>query len=340
MKRIKINSEIKYSVKIGINHQGEIANLQSRSAKLMIIIPSNLTQLIKIKSSKNTFVIKVPNGEKQKDIQVLRKIWRALEINEFARNDEILAIGGGATSDLAGFAAATWLRGIKWHVMPTTLAAMVDAAIGGKTAINSPGSKNLIGAFHSPSSVLIDLSFLQSLGKRDLSAGMAEVIKCGFIADKKILDLLEKDVLNFSEIICRTVKVKAKVINKDFKESKYREILNYGHTLGHAIEKDSKYKLRHGEAVSIGLVFAAELGAMKCGLSQSEVDRHRQLLSNFNLPITYAKNRLPSLLKIMKSDKKVKNDQIRFIGLSKTGKPVWLEAVNQQEIKRAYGRIC
>ena len=168
---------------------------------------------------------------------------------------------------------------------------------------------------------------------------MAEVIKCGFIADRKILNLVQSDVLDFQELIYRSVKVKVDVVNKDFKESKLREILNYGHTLGHAIEKHSKFKLRHGEAVSIGLVFAAELSNLVGCLSEDDVQEHKQILKSFNLPTTYAKSAFPALLKLMLSDKKVKNRKIRFIGLSKIGKPQWFEAVNTKQIKMAYERI-
>jgi 3-dehydroquinate synthase len=217
---------------------------------------------------------------------------------------------------------------------------MVDAAIGGKTAINSSSGKNLIGSFYSPSGVYIDLQFLQTLPARDLSAGMAEVIKCGYISDKKILKLAQDDVLDFKELIYRSIKVKADVVNRDFKESKLREILNYGHTLGHAIEKHSKFKLRHGEAVSIGLVFAAELSNIVGDLPADVVEEHRRILGSFNLPISYPKQHLAALEKLMISDKKVKGNQIRFIGLKKIGKPTWFDSVNSKQIKLAYERIA
>jgi 3-dehydroquinate synthase len=216
---------------------------------------------------------------------------------------------------------------------------MVDAGIGGKTGINSAAGKNLIGSFYSPKKVFIDPDFLDSLPKRDISAGMAEVIKCGFISDYKILNLVQDDFLDYPQLISRAVKVKADVVSKDFKESKLREILNYGHTLGHAIEKDSKYKLRHGEAVSIGMVFAAELSKELTDLSQDAVSLHRELLANFNLPLTYGKSRWNSLSVLLMQDKKIKQSRLRFIGISKIGKPVWLEDVSLSTLAKVYERI-
>jgi 3-dehydroquinate synthase len=217
---------------------------------------------------------------------------------------------------------------------------MVDAAIGGKTGINARSGKNLIGSFYSQAGVFIDLAFLNTLPKRDISAGMAEVIKCGFIADYKILNLAQDDELDYQQLISRSIKVKADVVSKDFKESKLREILNYGHTLGHAIEKNSGYKLRHGEAVSIGMVFAAELSRQLAGLADDAVLLHRELLRNFDLPISYPSNKFKPLLALLANDKKVKNSKLRFIGISKIGKPVWFDDVSPSTLSKAYERIA
>ena len=339
MKKLKISADRKYEIFIDTDFQDAIISIAKKHQKVLLVIPSKLAKIVKVKKIGNLKVITVSDGENQKDFATLQKIWAELGKGQFSRSDAIIGLGGGATTDLAGYAAASWLRGISWYAIPTSLAAMVDASIGGKTAINSPAGKNLIGAFYSPSAVYIDLDFLKTLPKRDISAGMAEVIKCGFIADRKILNLVQSDVLDFQELIYRSVKVKVDVVNKDFKESKLREILNYGHTLGHAIEKHSKFKLRHGEAVSIGLVFAAELSNLVGSLSEDDVQEHKQILKSFNLPTTYAKSAFPALLKLMLSDKKVKNRKIRFIGLSKIGKPQWFEAVNTKQIKMAYERI-
>jgi 3-dehydroquinate synthase len=340
MKKLSIAAEIRYEVTIGDNYVSALKEIKSEHQKVLVLIPTKLKRFIQIKSSGNLFVLYMPDGELQKQLSSLSRVWNELARHNFGRLDAIVGLGGGATTDLAGFAAATWLRGISWYAIPTSLAAMVDASIGGKTGINARSGKNLIGAFYSPRKVIIDLDFLQHLPKRDISAGMAEVIKCGFIKDKNILDLLKKDVLDFEEIIFRSVRVKAKVVGVDFRESKVREVLNYGHTLGHAIESDSKYKLRHGEAVSIGLVFAAELSQIVRGLDKDVVKEHREILQSFNLPISYPKSKFQNLLKNMQVDKKVKNGRLRFIGLDGVCKPVWLEEVSKVDIAKAYERIA
>lgn len=339
MKIIDVVAERNYSVVVGANGPDEIKNISAEHRKVLLVAPAVLIKLFKLKESKNLSIISTPAGENQKSIKVLESVWRKCDAVGIERSDAIIGFGGGATTDLAGFAAATWLRGIDWYAMPTSLAGMVDASIGGKTGLNSQSGKNLIGSFYSPRSVLIDTSYLTKLPARDLSAGMAEVIKCGFISDYKILNLVQDDVIDFDQLIYRAVKVKAKVVAKDFKESKLREILNYGHTLGHAIEKDSKFRLRHGEAVSIGMVFAAELSNELVGLSKEVVDLHRVLSSNFKLPISYPKSRWKLLSALLLKDKKVKQGKVRFIGISKIGKPVWLEDVPSNTLARVYERI-
>jgi 3-dehydroquinate synthase len=339
MKIIDVVAERNYSVVVGANGPDKIKSIAAEHRKVLLVAPTALIKLFKLKESKNLSIISTPAGENQKSIKVLESVWRKCAAVGIERSDAIIGFGGGATTDLAGFAAATWLRGIDWYAMPTSLAGMVDASIGGKTGLNSQSGKNLIGSFYSPRSVLIDTNYLTKLPARDLSAGMAEVIKCGFISDYKILNLVQDDVIDFDQLIYRAVKVKAKVVAKDFKESKLREILNYGHTLGHAIEKDSKFRLRHGEAVSIGMVFAAELSNELVGLSKEVVDLHRVLSSNFKLPISYPKSRWKSLSALLLKDKKVKQGKVRFIGISKIGKPVWLEDVPSNTLARVYERI-
>jgi 3-dehydroquinate synthase len=169
---------------------------------------------------------------------------------------------------------------------------------------------------------------------------MAEVIKCGFISDYKILNLVQDDQIDYESVVYRSIKVKADVVSRDFKESKLREILNYGHTLGHAIEKESGYKLRHGEAVSIGMVFAAELSSELAGLNKDVVDLHRELLRNFSLPINYAEKKWPRLLTHLTQDKKVKGSRLRFIGIRKIGKPIWFEDVSTGQLAKVYERIA
>ncbi|NUV45073.1 3-dehydroquinate synthase, partial [Streptomyces sp. CAI-24] len=227
--------------------------------------------------------IQLPNAEEAKTVEVAAYCWKALGQTGFTRTDVIVGIGGGATTDVAGFVAASWLRGVRWIAIPTTVLGMVDAAVGGKTGINTAEGKNLVGAFHPPAGVLCDLAALESLPVNDYVSGMAEIIKAGFIADPVILDLIEADPEaartpagpHTAELIERSIRVKAEVVSSDLKESGLREILNYGHTLGHAIEKNERYKWRHGAAVSIGMVFAAELGRLAGRLDDATADRHR-----------------------------------------------------------------
>ena len=340
MKSINIKAERNYEVAVGVDGLAAIKQISQEHNRVLLIAPNSLIKLFKLKESKNLIIFATPEGENQKSVATLERIWRKCASASIARGDAIIGFGGGATTDLAGFAAATWLRGISWYAIPTSLAGMVDAAIGGKSGVNAATGKNLIGSFYSPTKVLIDPTFLKKLPVRDLSAGMAEVIKCGFISDYKILNLVQEDEINYTEIIQRAVKVKAEVVSKDFRESRLREILNYGHTLGHAIEKDSKYKLRHGEAVSIGMVFAAELSKDLAGLESDAVDLHRELLNRFNLPIKYPRNRWRSLATLLLQDKKVKQDKLRFIGISRIGKPVWLEDVSSSLLAMVYERIA
>jgi 3-dehydroquinate synthase len=340
MRSLTVKSDRNYQVVVGVNGLEAIKEICKGHNKVLLIAPSSLIKLFKLKDGKNLTIFSTPDGESQKTVATLDRIWKKCAAIGLSRQDAIVGFGGGATTDLAGFAAATWLRGITWYAIPTSLAGMVDASVGGKTGINSPAGKNLIGSFYSPARVLIDPTFLKSLSRRDLSAGMAEVIKCGFIADYRILNLVQEDVLDYSQLIYRATKVKSKVVSKDFKESKLREILNYGHTLGHAIEKDSKYKLRHGEAVSIGMVFASELSRELAGLSEDTVQLHRELLQNFNLPISYPRSRWKNLSTLLLMDKKVKQSKVRFIGISKIGKPVWLEDVSSSLLAKVYERIA
>ena len=261
MQTISVHAEREYDIRFVENWQIVFAEIAKSHAKVLVIAPSELVAAFKLESlqSPNVKVVPTPIGESAKSPEYLLQLWDACGDFGLTRSDAIVGIGGGATTDLAGFVAATWLRGISWYAIPTSLAGMVDASIGGKTGINSSFGKNLIGSFYSPNSVIVDRAFLKTLLTRDFNAGMAEVIKAGFIDNPKILDLADEAEKNVSELIWLSIEMKAKIVSQDFRESKIREILNYGHTLGHAIEKLENYKLRHGEAVSIGLVFAAEL---------------------------------------------------------------------------------
>lgn len=277
--------------------------------------------------------IEIPDAESGKDLPVVGFLWEVLGRIGIGRKDVLVSLGGGAATDVAGFAAATWLRGVSIVHVPTTLLGMVDAAVGGKTGINTDAGKNLVGAFHQPLAVLVDLASLETLPPNELAAGMAEVVKAGFIADPVILDLIEADpqaALDpkgdvLPELVRRAIAVKAEVVAADEKESELREILNYGHTLAHAIERRERYEWRHGAAVSVGLVFAAELARLAGRLDDATAQRHRTILSAIGLPVGYDADALPQLLEYMAGDKKTRSGVLRFVvldGLAKPGRMV------------------
>lgn len=292
--------------------------------------------------------IEVPDAEEAKTAEVAAYCWKALGETGFTRTDVIVGVGGGATTDLAGFVAATWLRGVRWVALPTTVLGMVDAAVGGKTGINTAEGKNLVGAFHPPAGVLCDLATLDSLPAHDYVSGLAEVIKAGFISDPTILELIEADPEaakspsgpHTRELIERAIRVKAKVVSADLKESGLREILNYGHTLAHAIEKNERYNWRHGAAVSVGMVFAAELGRIAGRLDDATADRHRAILESVGLPLTYRGDQWPKLLETMRVDKKSRGDRLRFIVLDGLARPTVLEGPDPAMLLAAHAEIA
>ena len=349
MTTIVVKAEHSYEVTFSHAWFSNLAKKCENRVRVAIIVSKtfspDLTTLRDLDAELHVF--EVPDGEDGKNVETIAKLWNWLGAAGFTRSDLIVGIGGGAITDLAGFAAASWLRGLDWIAVPTSLAGMVDASVGGKTGINSDYGKNLIGAFHSPIEVIIDTNFLSSLANRDIAAGMAEVIKCGFIADPEILDLaglhsvesVRKSPEVISELIQRAVTVKAQVVSSDFKESFAREALNYGHTLGHAIEIHSKYELRHGEAVSIGLVYAAELALARGLISQADLDLHRSILSSYGLPVAYDRQAWQKLAPLLALDKKARGNTIRFVALNGIGSTIRLEDLTSAELDAAYERI-
>jgi len=289
----------------------------------------------------------VPDAEGAKRVEVAAFCWQIMGQTDFTRTDAVVGLGGGATTDLAGFVAATWLRGVPLVQVPTTVLGMVDAAIGGKTGINTAEGKNLVGAFWAPTSVLVDLDLLDELPQNEILAGFAEVVKYGFIADPVILDLLEADVSVatdrtspvFRELIERSIRVKAAVVSDDFTEQGLREILNYGHTLGHAIEHAERYRWRHGAAISIGMVFVAELAHLAGSLSAEQVDRTRRILASLTLPTSYPLGRWKTLLATMQRDKKARAGMLRFIVLDDVAKPRVLNGTDESMLYAAYQEV-
>jgi 3-dehydroquinate synthase len=353
MAEVLVSAERDYTVRITGDWRGDLSPLINKRSRVAIVFPGTFSSELPSFNLANTEVtlIPVPDGEAGKSARVVDHIWGELARNNFTRSDLIVAIGGGTVTDLAGFAAASWLRGIDWVAVPTTLAGMVDASVGGKTGINSPFGKNLIGAFHSPISVLIDPSWLQTLSDRDFAAGLAEVVKCGFIDDGEILNLLSGKSINevrgnhglVNNLIERSITTKAKVVSNDFKESELREILNYGHTFGHAIERVSNYGIRHGEAVSIGMIFVAELAHAEGLIDEALVLHHRELLSSLGLPTSLSNiagaSNWASLYAAMALDKKARGNSIRFVVLKEIGECSRLEGVSEEQLKYAYERV-
>ncbi len=349
MKKITIESERRYEVCIGADWRQELAtSLVGRTRAALITTPTMKKYIGEITSvGTDLYIFEIPDGEAGKNVATLAKLWDWLGATGFTRSDIVVGIGGGALTDVAGFAAASWLRGVDWIAIPTSLAGMVDASIGGKTGINCAYGKNLIGAFHSPTKVIIDTKWLETLSDRDFSAGLAEVVKCGFIEDLTILDLIaHKSVVEIRnnnelviELVRRAVQVKADVVTVDFKESFAREVLNYGHTLAHAIEVASDFKVRHGEAVAIGMVFAAELAFAHGSLSSQEVSEHRDILSAIGLPVSYPKSAWDRLLPLISLDKKVRGNSIRFVILAGLGKTERFENVSIKQLTAAYEKI-
>ena len=290
----------------------------------------------------------VPDAEGAKRVEVAAFCWQILGQTDFTRSDAIIGLGGGATTDLAGFVAATWLRGIQIVQVPTTVLAMVDAAVGGKTGINTAEGKNLVGSFWAPRAVICDLELLDALPRNEILAGYAEVVKAGFIAEPEILELVEADPARatdpstpeFRRALELAIAMKARVVGEDFTEQGLREILNYGHTLGHAIEHAERYRWRHGAAVAIGMMYAAELSRLTRHLSDEAVDRHRRILDALDLPTTYPAGRWQTLLATMRRDKKARGALMRFIVLDDIGRPTTLQGPDEGLLFAAYQEIA
>ena len=349
MSAIKVSAEHTYEILIDVDWKSELNRLLAGRARAALIVSQEMqSRLGDIKAGDTEiFTFPIPDGEGGKSSTTLLQVWNWLGAAGFTRDDVVVALGGGATTDFAGFAAASWLRGIDWIAIPTTVAGMVDAAVGGKTAINSEYGKNLIGAFHSPIAVLVDFTWLETLSDRDYAAGLAEVVKAGFIADEEILNLLrgktlaqvraDKEIVE--EIFTRAIAVKANVVSQDFKESFAREALNYGHTLGHAIELESKFSMRHGECVSIGMAFMAQL-QLNLGLITNDLAKdHLDILEGLGLPTSYKRAAWPILLANMSLDKKARGKSLRFVTITGVGKTDRLENPDEKVLFAAYEKV-
>jgi 3-dehydroquinate synthase len=287
----------------------------------------------------------VPAGETAKSLQSVHSCYDRLASHRLERKSFIVALGGGVVGDLAGFVAATYLRGIPFVQVPTTLLAHVDSSVGGKTGVNLKSGKNLVGAFHQPKLVLCDLEALATLPAREFRAGLAEIIKYGIIYDAALFTRLERDLpkllrresKTLGEVIARCCEIKADVVGQDETESGLRAILNFGHTIGHGLEAISRYgKYLHGEAISIGQVAAAKLSVALTGLPAPDATRITDLLQRAGLPteVKLSTRQRPKLLAAMKLDKKVSNGEIKFVLARRIGQVVWGERVPMSEIEK------
>ena len=289
-------------------------------------------------------LVTVPAGETAKSLKIAQACYDELAARRLERKSFIVALGGGVTGDLAGFVAATYLRGVSLVQVPTTLLAQVDSSVGGKVGVNLKSGKNLVGAFHQPRAVLCDLTTLKTLPEREYRAGLAEVVKYGIISsavlfqtlEREMPKLLRRDAETLAEVVARSCEIKAQVVAKDETEAGLRAILNFGHTIGHAIEAISGYnKFLHGEAIAIGQVAAAKLSAQVCGLSQNEVERIEKLFATAGLPtaIQLSAAQRERLFTAMQLDKKVSGGKIKFVLAKRIGKVVWGQEVSTKLIE-------
>ena len=350
--RIRVTGAAPYDVVVGHGLLGELGAMVERAQRVAVVHPAALREsadAVRADLEANgheAHAVEVPDGEGQKDLKVAAYCWDVLGQVGFTRSDAVVSVGGGATTDLAGFVAATWLRGVPVVHVPTTLLGMVDAAVGGKTGINTGAGKNLVGAFHPPAGVLCDLTALETLPRHDYVAGLAEVIKVGLTHDPRILELIEGDARaaqtpqgpHTRELVERAIAVKARVVGEDLTEQGQREFLNYGHTLGHAVEKVEDYRWRHGAAVGVGLVFAAELGRLAGRLDDATADRHRAVLESVGLPTSYAGD-WQRISAAMRVDKKTRGNRLRFVVLDALASPRILDDPDPGLLVAAYEEV-
>jgi 3-dehydroquinate synthase len=356
MKTINVNGELLYPVTIGSNLLDDIAARISSYSNVVIfyapamgVVAKRIQQLVSNTTKVANY--ELPDGEIAKSIQTANACWDFLAESKVSRSDLVVAIGGGSVTDLVGFVAATWLRGVDVVLVPTTVLGMVDAAVGGKCGINSNFGKNLIGSFNDPMAVYCDVEFLSTLDKAEIRSGLAEIIKCGFIEDSEILSIIQQagsSILDpnsneFLQVATKAIEVKAAVVSSDRLEKSVsgvgRAALNYGHTLGHAIEKFSNYRWRHGEAVSIGMLFAANLSFSLEMISSQLRDLHYEVIDLVGLPINYGAAALQDLIPIMSLDKKSTTDSLRFVLLEDLAKPVFVTNPPASSLASAFERL-
>jgi 3-dehydroquinate synthase len=358
--RLHVGGASPYDVVVGQSVLDELpAMLGPAVRRVALCHPASLTHLADavagaLGDGVEVLHLLLPDGEAAKTGAVAIDAWEQLGAAGFTRSDAVVTVGGGATTDMGGFIAATWLRGVAVVHVPTTLLAMVDAAVGGKTGMNTGAGKNLVGSFHEPAGVICDLDVLVSLPPAELVAGLGEVVKCGFIADPEILSLVETDPAAaldprssvLRELVERAIAVKVDVVVADLKEQggvgghPGRESLNYGHTLAHAIEKGTGYRVRHGEAVALGMVFVAELARLTGHLDDVTAKRHAAVLALVGLPTTFGalgvELGFEEALATMRVDKKARGAQLRFVVLEGLARPTVIADPDESDLRAAY----
>jgi 3-dehydroquinate synthase len=329
--RITVSGDSPYDVVVGRGLVGQLHEFLGQGVRKVLIVhaPTLAAKAAAMRESLldryEVLLAEVPDAEQAKRVEVAAFCWQVMGQSDFTRSDAVIGFGGGAITDLAGFVAATWLRGVRLVQVPTSV----------------------LGTFYAPSAVIGDLDTFDTLPRNEILAGFAEIVKAGFISEPEILDIIESDVERatdpsspeFRRVVELAIAMKARVVGEDFTEQGLREILNYGHTLGHAIEHAERYQWRHGAAISVGMVFAAELGRLTGALSDEVVDRHRRILTSLTLPVSYPVGRWQTLLATMQRDKKARAGMLRFIVLDDLAKPTVLAGPETSLLFAAYQEI-
>jgi len=344
--------ETKYNIHIsGNNFPKAILNKHLKNKnKILIItddgIPKNhIKKLKNAINNKNVYIFSLKSGEKSKSFSSYQKILNKLFELKFDRSDIVIAFGGGVVGDITGFSAATYMRGIKYIQIPTTLLAQVDSSVGGKTAINVAQGKNLVGAFYNPSLVIVSTYFLNTLSDEEFKSGLGEVVKYALIGNKKLRSIIERNAQKIisreesvlKSIIEESIKTKSKIVTKDEKENGIRAILNFGHTFGHAIEAYKNYKgITHGAAITLGMVIASRISFYEGYIKNYQLDNVVNLISSIGLRTDYSKYNYIQLKKYIKSDKKIKNGKLNLVLIDKNFNAFTTSKFNNKNILRAF----
>ncbi len=322
--------------------------------KIAVITDTNVEKLyaeevkgVLEKSGNSVFVYAIPAGEENKNLTEIEKVYGFLIENHFDRHDLIVALGGGVVGDMAGFIAATYLRGVAFIQVPTTLLAQTDSSVGGKTGVDYNGYKNMVGAFYMPSLVYVNITVLNSLDGRQFASGFAEIMKHGLIKDadfymwliENMYEIEEKDPETLIYMVKKSLDIKRLVVEKDPTEKGDRMLLNYGHTIGHAIEKHKNFTMAHGECVALGAVAAAFISWKRGLLSMDEYYEIRDMFVPFGLPISVTDIDHDEVIRLIHSDKKADSDSVRFVLLKKAGKAVIDRTVTDDEVREALKEI-